>query len=288
MKKDLWLVLVFLLAFLLGACAMNISAADMESTAPTIAEATPPAAPETVPTETEAELTEQEKAIAQCRAVLDAVQSGTNYKITLTRWYEGVWDPTTQITYYRSGDHRAVRSKSSTDDHDGEYLNWMGTSIKVCINNKTYSGYATTGEAMAWEGPLTDETLTFDPWMYTFDWDAQPVQLQEIRKTEEGHCVTFQVEGTYPGDRVMSEYYTITFYFDEDGNFIERELVATGVEQSFTIENGMAVPTGKPADSNIVLTRVDHVTIESLDPDTCATEIDAFYQEALAYQNMHG
>lgn len=285
MKKDLWLVAVFLAAFLLGACAMNIPTVD---TSPKIAEVTSPATEETVPVETETEMTEQEQAVAQCRAVLDAVQSGTNYKITLTRWYEGVWDPTTQITYYRSGDHRAMASKSSSDDHDGEYLTWMDTSIRVCINNKMYSGYAATGEAMAWEGPLTNETLDFDPWMYTFDWDAQSVELQEIRKTEEGRCVSFKVDGTYPNDRVLSEYYTITFYFDEDGNFIERELVATGVEQSFTIENGMAIPSGKPADSNIVLTRVDHVTIESLDPDVCAAEIDALYQEALAYQNKNG
>lgn len=287
MKKDLWLVAVFLVALLLGACAMNIPVSRTESTVTTeITTATP--AEETVPKETAAEMTEQEKAITQCRAVLDAVQSGTNYKMTLTRWYEGVWDTTQELTYYRSGNNRAMVSRSSTDDHDGEYLNWMGTSIKVCINSKTYSGYAATGEAMTWEGPLEDEVLNFDPWMYTFDWDAQNVELLEIQKTENGRCVSFKVDGTYPNDRVLSEYYTITFYFDNNGNFIDRKLIATGVEQTFTITEQGIVASGEPAEGGGILTRVDHVTIESLDPDVCAAEIDKFYQEALAYLNKKG
>ena len=99
MKRDLWLAMVCGTALLLGACAVNLPADEPETTAPIVAEVTLPA-----PTETDAEPTEQEQAIAQCRSVLDAVQRGTHYKMTLTRWYEGIWDTTQQITYYRSGD----------------------------------------------------------------------------------------------------------------------------------------------------------------------------------------
>lgn len=285
MKKHAWLMVIWILTLLLSACDQRTAQAETESVPSTTPETTQ--AQHTEPADPYANMTKEEKAVAQCRAVLDAVQSGTNYKMTLTRWYEDVWDRTQKITYYRSGDNRAMLGKSSTDDHDGEYLNWLGTSIKVCINNKTYSGYAATGEAMVWEGPLTNETLNFDPWMYTFDWDAQNVELQEIQKTEEGHYVSFKVDGTYPNDRVLSEYYTITFYFDEDGNFIERELIATGVEQTFTISEGEAIASGEPVEDGNILTRIDHVTIESLDPDVCAAEIDGFYQEALAYQNKN-
>lgn len=280
MKKDLWLGMVCGMALLLGACAVNIPSQDPETTVAVFSETTLPQAEEP-------ELTEQEKAIAQCRAVLDQVQSGTSYIITLKRWYGGVWDRTQEITYYRSGDHRAITTRSSGDDHDGEYVNWFSESRKVSIGGKVYSGYALTGDPMEWEGPLTNEILSFDPWMYTFDWDAQKVELQEIRKTQEGRCISFRVEGTYPNDRVLSEYYTISFYFDEEGNFLERELIASGVEQSFLLTEGEMIPSGKPAESGVNITRVDHVTVESLDPDVCAKTIDAIYQEALAYFNRN-
>ena len=284
MKKDLWLGAVFLTAFLLGACAMNL---PIQNTAPTVTEANEISLPaaETEPSVAEAEMTEQEKAVAQCRAVLDAVQRGTHYKITLTRWYEGVWDQTQRITYLRSGDNRAICSKSSGDDHDGEYLSWYSHSVRLGFQGNVYHAYALTGEPMEWEGPLTGEKLNFDPWMYTFDWDAQQVDLESIQKTKDGRSITFRVAGTYPNDRVLSESYTITFYFDEEGNFIERELTATGVQQTFFIVDGNAIASGEPVEDSRILTRVDHVTIESLDPDVCTAEIDALYQEALAFLN---
>lgn len=278
MKKDLWLVMVFLAAFLLGACALNLPTGETESVPETTSLPTTEA---TAPPETEPQLTEQEKAIAQCRAVLNTVQSGTNYKITMTRWYEGVWDTTLQTTYYRSGNDRAMVGRNSTDDHDGEFVTWSGSSIRVSVDGNLYYGYAMPGDPYVWEGPLTDEALTFDPWMYTFDWDAQKVELQEIRKTAEGRCITFKVDGTYPEDRVLSDYYTISFYFDEAGNFLERELVATGVEQTFLITEDGLVASGEPVEGSGNITRVDHVTVDSLDPYTCHKEIKALYQEAL-------
>lgn len=276
MKQDIWLGAVFSMALLLGACAMNIPTNEPETAPAVIAEVSLPPAEET-----QAAFTEQEQAVAQCRAVLDEVQSGTSYKITMTRWYEGVWDRTQKITYYRSGDNRAIVTLSSSDNHDGQYISWMDTSMRIGVDGKVYSGYAEIGSPLDWEGPLTDETMTFDPWLYTFDWDAQSVELQEIRTTEDGRCITFRVDGTYPEDRVLSEYYTVSFYFDQTGRFLMRELTATGVEQKFLItENGL-VASGEPAEGSGILTRVDRVTVESLDPDTCSNEINAFYREAL-------
>jgi len=282
MKHGLWLTMVFSTALLLGACTMNIPTKESETAPSVAANVSLP-----TPAETEAELTEQERAIAQCRSVLDAVQSGSHYKITLTRWYEGVWDRTQKITYYRSGSQRAMVSFSSNDNHDGQYITWMDTSKRVCMDGNVYYGYTLIEEPLVWEGPLTDESMDFDPWMYTFNWDSQTVELLEIRKTEEGRCISFKVDGTYPEDRVLSEYYTVSFYFDEDDNFLMRELTATGPEQTFLItENGL-VPSGEIAEGSSILTRVDRVTIDTLDPDTCTNEIDAIYQEALRSLNAH-
>lgn len=279
MKRDLWLAMVCGTALLLGACAVNLPADEPETTAPIIAEVTLPA-----PTETDAEPTEQELAIAQCRAVLDSVQSGTHYKITMMRWYGGIWDTTQQLTYYRSGDDRAIVTLSSDDDYDGEYVNWSSTSRRVSVDGQVYDGYAMKGDPMVWEGPLTDEIMNFDPWMYTFDWDAQRVELQEIHKTEEGRCISFLVDGTYPNDQVLSNNYTISFHFDDEGNFLRRELTATGPVQSFLQTEDGLIPSGETIDPHPI-TRVDRVTIESLDPDTCEKEISDIYQEAIAYLN---
>ena len=143
MKRDLWLVNVFLSAFLLGACALNLPAGETDP----LPETTSLSTTETIaPAETQAQLTEQEQAVAQCRAVLDTVQSGTHYKITMTRWYEGVWDTTLQTTYYRSGNDRAMFGRSSTDDHDGEFVTWSDTSTRVSVDGNLYYGYAMAGE----------------------------------------------------------------------------------------------------------------------------------------------
>ena len=282
MKKDLWLITVCLTAFLLGACAVNLPSQIAEST---VAE-TVVLDVDTAPSFMDEEMTEQEKAIAQCRAVLEEVQRGDHYKITLTRWYDGVWDQTQKITYLRSGNDRAIVSKSSGDDHDGEYLRWHSSAVQLGVQDEVYHGYALTGDVMEWEGPVEGETMNFDPRMYTFDWDAQRVDLESIQKTEDGHSITFRVAGTYPNDRVLSESYTITFRFDEKGNFLERELIASGVEQTFVFSEGELVASGEPSEDGSILTRVDHVIIESLDSNVCVAEIDALYQEAKTYLNI--
>lgn len=281
MKRDLWMVPVCLMALLLAACTMNIPTKEpANATAPAVTE---PAATQPVPAETA--LTEQESAIAQCRAVLEEVQSGTDYIITLTRWYEGIWDLTKQITYFRSGDDRAMVSRNSTDDQDGVYLKWADSYAEVYVDGNYYAGFAEEDEKILWEGPMEGNTLNFDPWLYTFDWDAEKIQLEQIRKTEEGRCITFRVSGPYPNDRVLSDHYTISFYFDEADNFLRRELIASGVEQELYYIDGELVPSGEPVKGGGNVARVDVVTVNSLDPDTCATEIRALYQQALDAQS---
>lgn len=281
MKRDLWMVLVCLMALLLAACTMNIPIE--ETTHPTVPVAADPAA--TQPVQTETVLTEQEAAIAQCRAVLEEVQSGTDYIITLTRWYEGIWDLTKQITYLRSGDDRAMVSRSSAEDQDGKYVNWADSYAEVYVDGTYYAGFSLEDAALQWEGPLEGNTLNFDPWLYTFDWDSEKIELEQIRKTEDGRCISFRVDGSYPNDRILSEYYTISFCFDDEGKFLRRELIAAGVEQELYYIDGELVPSGEPVKGGGNAARVDVVTLNSLDPDTCATEINALYQEALAYMD---
>lgn len=277
MKRDLWMVPVCLMALLLAACTMNIPTQETaKSGTPT---ASAPAV--TAPIQTETVVTEQDAAIAQCRAVLDEVQSGTSYIITMTRWYEGTGDLTKQITYFRHGDDRAMISRNSVGDQDGQYVSWADSYAEVFADGNFYAGFALEDEKITWEGPMEGNTLNFDPWLYTFDWDAETISLEQIRKTQDGRCITFRVEGPYPNDRVLSDHYTISFYFDDRGNFLQRELIAAGVEQELYYIDGELVPSGQPVKGSGNIARVDVITLNSLDPDVCATEINALCQEAL-------
>lgn len=286
-----YLTMLALIGLLLSGCAEEQPAviATMETTM-AVAEV-----PETLPAETTEPadpyggMTEEEKAVAQCRAVLDAVQRGDSYYITLTKWHEGTYDKTMQTEYYRHANDRARISRSSSDDMDGQFLQWLGTSVSVRKDGVTYHGYSEDNRNITWEGQ-SSETLEFDPWMYTFDWDAQEVELTEIRKTAEGRCISFKVHAVYDITYGFAEDYTITFYFDEEGNFVERELIATAEEMipTYREENGEWVRLA-PDDPNVektgrVITRIDHVTVESLDPQEIGAAIDALYLDALAQQ----
>lgn len=275
MKRKLGILLCLL--FLLSGCGQEpaVQTASTETTAV-----------ETTETAVE-NMTDEEKAVAQCRAVLDTVQSGDSYHITLTRWYDGIYSDTVQIEYCRNGDDRAMISKRTEENVDGQPGKWEGTAVKVCKDGVTYSGFSADNIGIEWEGQIQDE-LEFDPWLYTFDWDAQEVELLEILKTAEGRSVSFQVHAVYDINYGFAEDYTITFYFDEEGNFIERELIATGQETTPTYRDvdGEWVRL-KPDDPGVektgrIITRIDHVTVESLDPEEIGAAIDLFWQDAVA------
>ena len=291
MKKHAFPALACLLALLLCGCEKEAPAVETIA-AETTGETTQPQIPETTENpDPYAGMTEEEKATAQCRAVLEEVQSGDSYYITLTKWHEGTYDNTVQIEYYRNGDDRAMISRSTKEDADGQFPKWQGSSVKVRKNDVTYYGYSEDNTSIDWEGQ-SEYTMDFAPWMYTFRWDAQEVELTEIRKTEEGHSVSFIVHAVY--EYGFAENYTITFYFDEEGNFLERELTATAREMipTYRIENGKWVRI-QPDDPNVeetgrVITRIDHVTVESLDPAEIGRIIDLLWQDAAGEAGSHG
>lgn len=284
MRKRTWMALACVLSLLLCGCEKEAPAA--ETAGP---ETSTAAAAETVakPADPYAGMTDQEKAVAQCRAVLDSVQSGDSYHITLTKWHEGTWDFTNQIEYYRHGEDRAMTGRQAGNDVDGQFPQWMGTSVHVRKDGVTYSGYSEDNKSIDWEGRDDSTTLDFDPWMCTFDWDAQEVELTEIRQTGEGHCVSYKVHDFYDILYGYAEDYTITFYFDENDNFLQRELVATAQETTpaYREVNGewVRLQLDDPSleKTGRIITRVDYVTVESLDPESVGGAIDGFYQDAV-------
>ena len=283
MRKRAAFVPACLLVLLLSGCGQKDTAVETtvpETTSIQILETTEA-------TDPYANMTEEEKAIAQCRAVLEKVQSGDSYYITLTKWHEGTYDNTVQIEYYRNGDDRAMISRSTKEDADGQFPQWRGSTVKVRKNGITYCGYSADNTSIQWEGQIQD-ALEFDPWMYTFDWNAQEVEFQEILKTAEGYSVSFKVHALYDIVYGFAGEYTITFFFDEAGNFLERELIATAEETNPTYreENGEWVRI-QPRDPALektgrVITRIDHVTVESLDPAEIGAIIDLFWQNAVS------
>lgn len=293
MKKHAFPALACLLTLLLCGCGNETPVVQTEATE-AAAETTQIQIPETTEaTDPYANMTEEEKATAQCRAVLEEVQRGDSYYITLTKWHEGTYDNTVQLEYYRHGNDRAMIGRSTKEDADGQFPKWRGSSVKVCKDGVTYGGYSEDNGSIAWEGQIAD-SLDFDPWMYTFHWDAQEVEFQERMKTAEGYSISFKVHAQYDITYGFAEDYTIVFYFDEDGTFLERELIATAQEMTPTFRdvNGewVRIQPDDPQSEKTgrVITRIDHVTVESLDPAEIGRIIDLLWQDAAGEAGSHG
>lgn len=137
-------------------------------------------------------MTEEETAVARCREVLEQVRSGSSYHITMTRWHEGTWDFTQQVEYFRHNEDRATISRQAGGNVDGVNPEWFGTGVNVQKDGVIYSGYQAEDDEIQWDEPNANDT-PYDPWLYTFDWEAQKVELTGIFNTAAGRCVSFTV-----------------------------------------------------------------------------------------------
>lgn len=256
-----WVIVVFLLCVLLTACAggMEETVTALEETAAveTMETAVETAAAETVSYEG---MTEEEIAEAQCRAVLDTLQGGENYHIRASIEITGTIHSTMQIDNWRLG-------KERMQDNVFDKSSGLNRAVYLSRDGYVYCGY---GGGSEWE-KYSEESGWWspdsDPWMYTFDWDAQKVEFLHKRKTAEGYGICWKVYAPYDFDYALAENYTIEFFFDEDGDFLERELTASG-EQKGTGET---------------YTRVDHVEIISVDAEEIRADMERQYQAAVAY-----
>lgn len=231
--------------------------------------------------------TREEAVVARCREVLDQIQSSSSHHITMTRWHEEIWDFTQQVEYFRHNEDRATISREAGGDVDGVNPEWFGTGINVQKDGLVYSGYQTEDSKIQWDEPNTNG-MPYDPWLYTFDWEAQEVELAGIFDTSAGRCISFTVHAPYDIGYGIAENYTVNFIFDAKGTFLMLELIAAAEEYTPTYAldeagNWLRIQPDDPRAEKTgnTVTQVKQMTLNSLDPEAIAASIDALYRQAI-------
>lgn len=149
---------------------------------------------------------------AECRAVLEEIQSRDYYHILEDRQFEGeyILNDSCQRNAFRSGD------------------TWL--RIDYIEDSYSFSGYmgiqgqyfeAVSDEArFEWQEVDMTEDAIFDPWLYSFDIDAQKVTANAMWTDDGGYYIRLMVYAPYDnGGWLNAESYYVDFGFDSEGNF---------------------------------------------------------------------
>ena len=152
----------------------------------------------------------------EAKKVLDGIQSGGSYYVKSEQWYNGdnFLDGLSTTEYWKTGDSWMRMEKSYSNGTWKNRYAYMGV-------NGTYfdaSGMDEEG-AFLWQQVDMSSDAIFDPWLYSFDWDAQEIEYLSSHKTEDGYSIFVRVLGPYEISWTASEDYTAEFYFNESGNF---------------------------------------------------------------------
>ena len=192
--------------------------------------------PETTETQTEEEI-----AFEACRAVLDAVQSGS-YRILSEYNYEQD-GPTSHYTYdyaYADGDFLCIIENSLAERHAVLYAN------DQLFHNR---GHWSDPE-LIWSERTED--FSFAPWLASFYFVKQNVSHLYTQEDETGVCYKFSIEKPFADGEDYAPVYYVDFYFDSEGNFLRAVIwVNLFLENEFTITESI-ITMDKEAISNTI------------------------------------
>lgn len=156
---------------------------------------------------------------AECRAVLDEIQSRDSYHIRIERQFDSemILDEWNESEYWSyGGDWLHILRNQDSGTLDGVMFD--GIYGDLYMDGNYYSGYSSNQERV-WGQERLVETHIPAPWLYTFDMDAQAVEAISRKDTEEGYEIRLMVYAPYDPDSFDSEEYCVDFAFDREGNF---------------------------------------------------------------------
>ena len=201
-----------------------------------------------VPEAAEAQ-TQEEIAFEACRAVLDAVQSGS-YRILSEYNYEQD-GPASHYTYdyaYDGGDFLCILENSLAERHAVLYAN------DQLFHNR---GHWSDSE-LIWSERTED--FSFAPWLASFYFVKQNVSHLYTQEDETGVCYKFSIEKPFADAEDYAPVYYVDFYFDSEGNFLRAVIwVNLFLENEFTITESI-VTMDKEAISNTIAQEYLHAT----------------------------
>lgn len=156
----------------------------------------------------------------EIRAVLEEIQSRENYAIIEQRQFEGekALNDSADMNFFRYGDNWLTVCYSDDLDSGG----WQGY---LHLQGKGYEAVSDDGR---FEWQLSELNDVPEPWLYTFDMDAQEAAAISRKVTDEGYEIRLLVQAPYLD---LGGSYYVDFSFDHEGNFRNAVLHASGMEE---------------------------------------------------------
>ena len=198
---------------------------------------------------------DEQAAFEKCRAVLEAVQSGS-YKI-VTRHVSGRDENVMahERIYSASGEDwlSVTNALPAGEDFTGEE-EFATSKSALRVNGKHYNYTGTEWVEIA------DVANTRLPWLAEFTWDENIVAYIDTLTDDDGECVMLRVDEKYIESDEYDPHYFLYFNFDPDGNFVSAQLQVNLFR-----------------DNEIAITE----SIVSLDPEVVNAEIQKEYKKAI-------
>ena len=217
----------------------------------------------------------EEALLLKCRVALKEFQSKEVYAMQIDRQFSGpdaLNDNSTQL-WYADGDDWLYQS--FVDE-----VNWRHDTWFFVKDGEKYSRYIHTDYEPAdgenadtgWVEGFQDAEGEIDqPWLRTFDWDAQEITFVESGTEGDTQWITFTVQGDpYPSDTVAVAEYQVTFELGANGQLLQ-------VRKNYTMTWPMH-SDGKETQGVIYMTTVISLSVSS-EEDTIAM-IETTYQDA--------
>lgn len=204
--------------------------------------------------------------LEQCRDVLTTIQNSNSYHISSYQQSDKV----AQYDYWKTGDDWYFQLQMQTVAN-GETQEDIFANI--CKGGESFSG--TYFSSLAGKAFDEDSELTwfpapgienFTPWIIDCNWDEQEVEHISTTPTENGYCIRVRVLTPYETTAAVTKDYTVDFYFDEVGSFVEV------VMQANYIETGIEKDHWSSTDTTRIVT-TDDITV--------AADIEKEYHQAV-------
>ena len=206
---------------------------------------------------------DEKAAFEKCRAVIEAVQSGSCH-IVIEQ--PSISDPKSQwstTNYYQdNGNWLKIKDVDPEAENivDGEQY-----SIRIAfmvVNGVRYSNEGKWGKAytdIEWREDNETFNDSVKPWLASFQWD-DAVAYVDTLTDKNGERVMLRVDEKYKDSDEYDPHYFVNFHFDSDGNFVDAQL-----QVNLFREN------------ELLLTE----SIVSMDPEVVNSEIQKEYQHAI-------
>ena len=218
---------------------------------------------------------EQEPAVAglsgdpleSCKQVVESVQSSDGYLILTDRQNIGgdVLNATSRFRDWKSGDSWLQINKIP----ESGWMTYFAFLYRdgVFYDNTASAGGRDENGHILWKESITYYQQKNEPWLATFQWKDENVELlstEEIEDEWQGTLtvVHLAVKDTLRLGEIATEAYTVDFKFDDRGDFYCAVLSAEFPENYFSLVNTMY--------------------IHSLDGAAVGQEIEAYWQGGLS------